>query len=126
MQHFKINCCILLNFYTYILTKNRAVHNAPLCPKYYENKKIKLTILEIYFCIIVAALKELLHLFLTWLTWVRTCTSIADCISCYFWELSKEFIFWNNSLFCWKTTFAIVLNALWNIKLIIHLTKHCD
>ena len=55
MQHFKINCCILLNFYTYILTKNRAVHNAPLCPKYYENKKIKLTILEIYFCIIVAA-----------------------------------------------------------------------
>ena len=99
---------------------------APLCPKYYENKKIKLTILEIYFCIIVAALKELLHLFLTWLTWVRTCTSIADCISCYFWELSKEFIFWNNSLFCWKTTFAIVLNALWNIKLIIHLTKHCD
>ena len=39
MQHFKINYCILLNFYTYILTKNRAVHNAPLCPKYYENKK---------------------------------------------------------------------------------------
>ena len=42
------------------------------------------SLLEIYFCIIVAALKELLHLFLTWLTWIRTCTCILNSISSYF------------------------------------------
>ena len=34
--------------------------------------------LEINLCIIVAALQQLLHLFLAWLTWVRTGTCISN------------------------------------------------
>lgn len=34
--------------------------------------------LEINLCIIVTAFQQLLHLFLAWLTWVRTGTCISD------------------------------------------------
>ena len=41
--------------------------------------------LEIYFCIIVAALEKFLHLLLARLSWVRSCTCIKNSIGSNLW-----------------------------------------
>ena len=90
-------------------------------------KKNKLSIsLEINLSIVVAALEELLHLLLAGLTGIGTCAGIENCVCSNVVKPVKEYVLRNKSLVCRKSVRTIVVDAVRNVEVIVHLAEIID
>lgn len=79
--------------------------------------------LEIHLCVIVAALQELLHLLLAWLSWVGACTCIKYRICSDLRKSLKEYILRNKALLTWIAVRSIILDTVRYVQLVIHLAQ---
>ena len=81
---------------------------------------------EINLCIVIAALKQLFHFLYADLAGVGAGAGVADGVDSNIVESFQKYVFWNEALIAGEAVRTVILDAVRNVKVIVHLSEISD